>query len=142
MNKTFIFIVLTFLAVAGASNARWYRGGWGGWGPGVSIGFGVGSGYGYWGPGYGYWGGGPYWGYSRPVYVYNRPARPSSIEIINNSNVTITVNGRTVQPGATITMRYDKFLNINSSAGSVELENPTDPIEVFQRSDGYLDADY
>lgn len=149
MKKLFVFLILAGLLVAaGSSDARWGRwgGGWGGWGrPGVSFGFGVGSGYGwdwggpynsYWGPG---WGG---WGYSRPVYVYSSPSRPRDINIRNNSNVTVSANGITIQPGANITIDYVKFLNLQSRAGNVELQNPTGFIEVFQRSDGSLDADF
>jgi hypothetical protein len=144
MNKLFVILILAGLLVAaGSSDARWGR--WGGWGrPGVSFGVGFGSGWGWGGP-YRYWGGPGYWGgwgYSRPVYVYSGPSRPRDINIRNNSNVTVTANGTAIQPGANITIDFARFLNLQSSAGNVELQNPTGSIEVFQRSDGSLDANF
>lgn len=141
MKKIFVFMgLVALLIVVGASNARWYGGG-----SRFSFGIGLG-GPGYWGGSpyrYGYWGS-PYWGpgygggYYRPVY---RPARPSKIEIVNNSNVTIEVNDRSVQPGSTTEMRYNRFINIKSIAGNVDIENPPSFIDVFRGKDGKLDAD-
>ncbi len=141
MNKTFLFIGFIALVAITGMSARWYGGWGGGWygRPGVSIGFGVGSPY------YGgYWGGYPYggygWGGYGRTYVYSNP-RPSRLEVINNSNEQVTVNGRSLQPDKILHMPYARDIYIQGNSGSVELTRPSDRvIEVFKGTDGAIDA--